>query len=197
MGNKDDRTFLWGLLDDIDTANDMAKDSDAVFRVLVNRLHPRRFERATSDGYNLTWLSAPAEATERPAQDADRIYDACMPVIRENLSERPEVGEARTDPRAVAEALGFDPTNHHNAAVCPYCAPRPDPAAAALREADEIASLRHLAVWRHNESYSLRWPDGDLFVGPFANEAAAEHACKTLRALASLPPQGDAEGREP
>lgn len=27
------------------------------------------------------------------------------------------------DIRAVCDALGFDPTNHHNAAKCPYCAP--------------------------------------------------------------------------
>jgi hypothetical protein len=27
--------------------------------------------------------------------------------------------------RAVCEALGFDPTNHHNAAKCPYCRPAP------------------------------------------------------------------------
>ena len=25
--------------------------------------------------------------------------------------------------RAVAEALGFEPDNHHNAARCPYCSP--------------------------------------------------------------------------
>jgi len=27
------------------------------------------------------------------------------------------------DMRAICEALGFDPTNHHNAAKCPYCRP--------------------------------------------------------------------------
>lgn len=27
------------------------------------------------------------------------------------------------DSRAICEALGFDPTNHHNAAKCPYCSP--------------------------------------------------------------------------
>jgi len=31
-------------------------------------------------------------------------------------------GEA-VDARAICEALGFDPTNHHNAAACPYCIP--------------------------------------------------------------------------
>ncbi len=33
--------------------------------------------------------------------------------------------------RLVCEALGFDPTNHHNAAKCPYCTP--DAEIAALR----------------------------------------------------------------
>jgi hypothetical protein len=28
--------------------------------------------------------------------------------------------------KAICEALGFDPTNHHNAAKCPYCRP-PEP----------------------------------------------------------------------
>ena len=32
-------------------------------------------------------------------------------------------GEAVPDMRAICEALGFDPTNHHNAAKCPYCRP--------------------------------------------------------------------------
>ena len=27
-------------------------------------------------------------------------------------------------PALVAEALGFEPDNHHNAALCPYCTPR-------------------------------------------------------------------------
>lgn len=30
---------------------------------------------------------------------------------------------AEPDMRAICEALGFDPTNHHNAARCPYCRP--------------------------------------------------------------------------
>ena len=30
---------------------------------------------------------------------------------------------AEPDMRAICEALGFDPTNHHNAAKCPYCRP--------------------------------------------------------------------------
>lgn len=29
------------------------------------------------------------------------------------------------DGRRICEALGFDPTNHHNALKCPYCNPAP------------------------------------------------------------------------
>jgi hypothetical protein len=38
---------------------------------------------------------------------------------------RPRAATAQPEPdmRAVCGALGFDPTNHHNAAKCPYCRP--------------------------------------------------------------------------
>lgn len=47
--------FLFGLLDDIDTAEDIAKSDDAAFRIMVHRLHRRRFEVATTDGYTVTF----------------------------------------------------------------------------------------------------------------------------------------------
>jgi len=34
-----------------------------------------------------------------------------------------EASKPEPDMRAICEALGFDPTNHHNAAKCPYCRP--------------------------------------------------------------------------
>lgn len=37
------------------------------------------------------------------------------------------------DMRAICEALGFDPTNHHNAAKCPYCRPSQPVAAEGVR----------------------------------------------------------------
>ena len=45
--------FLWDLLDDIDTADDLAKGNDALYRNLVRKAHQRRFEVGTTDGY---WL---------------------------------------------------------------------------------------------------------------------------------------------
>ena len=52
--------------------------------------------------------------------------------LREKNAGQPDAedkagGEA--DMRAICEALGFDPTNHHNAAKCPYCRPHPQPTA--------------------------------------------------------------------
>ncbi len=50
----------------------------------------------------------------------------------------PAVDAAPPDMRAICEALGFDPTNHHNAAKCPYC--RPPEAATPLVPSGPSAS---------------------------------------------------------
>ena len=44
---------LWSLLDDIDTASDMAKDNDKWYRGRVELLQRKRFDTFTSNGYNL------------------------------------------------------------------------------------------------------------------------------------------------
>lgn len=47
---------LWDVLDSIDTADDIAKDNDKVYRQLVHNQHMKRFNYATSpDGYGLKW----------------------------------------------------------------------------------------------------------------------------------------------
>lgn len=47
---------LWQLLDDIDTASDIAKENDKMYRNLVHRAHMKRNNHAVSyDGYNLTF----------------------------------------------------------------------------------------------------------------------------------------------
>jgi hypothetical protein len=48
-----DVEFLWQLLDDIDTATDMAKDNDKWYRALVEMIQGKRHQRVTSDGYSL------------------------------------------------------------------------------------------------------------------------------------------------
>ena len=47
--------FLFKLLDDIDTASDMAKDDDAAYRRLVEFHHRRRFDVAVSIGHRVVF----------------------------------------------------------------------------------------------------------------------------------------------
>lgn len=47
--------FLFGLLDDIDTAADIAKGDHRLYREMVERIHRRRFEVASTDGYAVTF----------------------------------------------------------------------------------------------------------------------------------------------
>lgn len=44
---------LWDLLDDIDTASDIAKGNDEWYRRRVEHLQAKRFDSVTSDGYGL------------------------------------------------------------------------------------------------------------------------------------------------
>ena len=48
-----DVDFLWSLLDDIDTASDIAKADNNLYRAMVEVMQKRRHERVTSDGYSL------------------------------------------------------------------------------------------------------------------------------------------------
>lgn len=51
-------TFLFDVLDDIDTASDEAKNDDAWYRKRVQHLHKKRFEVMTTDGFNVFPRSA-------------------------------------------------------------------------------------------------------------------------------------------
>jgi len=44
---------LYDLLDEIDTASDLAKDNDKLYRNLVDKQHRKRFDYATTDGYTV------------------------------------------------------------------------------------------------------------------------------------------------
>ncbi len=50
--------FLFQLLDDIDTTDDMAKKNDKAYRKRVQHLQKRRFKVANSDGYSVTFFNA-------------------------------------------------------------------------------------------------------------------------------------------
>ena len=46
--------------------------------------------------------------------------------------------------KEICEALGFDPTNHHNASKCPYC---------DHGLAHRIAQLEAQQIWLYNQGY--------------------------------------------
>lgn len=46
---------LWQSLDNIDTASDIAKNDDKMYRLLVEKEQKKRFKYADSDGHKLTW----------------------------------------------------------------------------------------------------------------------------------------------
>jgi hypothetical protein len=50
---------LWQILDNIDTASDIAKGDDKLYRSLVAQEHKKRFEYAGTDGYILIWEDRP------------------------------------------------------------------------------------------------------------------------------------------
>lgn len=47
--------FLFDLLDDIDTASDIAKEDDESYRSMVEKIQRRRFEVADTDGYEVSF----------------------------------------------------------------------------------------------------------------------------------------------
>lgn len=50
--------FLWKLLDDIDTASDIAKGDDKSYRAMVEKIQRRRFECGSTNGYRVTFQEA-------------------------------------------------------------------------------------------------------------------------------------------
>jgi hypothetical protein len=53
--NKDEIIkHLWAIIDDIDSASDMAKSDDKLYRGIVERLQEKRWETGvTTDGYSI------------------------------------------------------------------------------------------------------------------------------------------------
>lgn len=71
---------------------------------------------ASSTHYH--WVKCPdcaGPAPSTPEREAEQGLVACV------TCGHPAPSAAEPDMRAICAALGFDPTNHHNAAKCPYC----------------------------------------------------------------------------
>ncbi|VTU28852.1 hypothetical protein H6CHR_03075 [Variovorax sp. PBL-H6] len=75
-------------------------------------------------------------ACTRPSAPAQQKCDNCGDPVPKRAcycqancvhAAPPDAPEKRAEPDmpAICAALGFDPTNHHNAAKCPYCRPAP------------------------------------------------------------------------
>ena len=56
--------FLFALLDDIDTIDDMVRANDAAYRDAVRKVQKRRYEVASTDGYEVTFNDNQAQAGE-------------------------------------------------------------------------------------------------------------------------------------
>ncbi len=56
--------FLFALLDDIDTIDDMVRANDAAYRDAVRKVQQRRYEVASTDGYEVTFNDNQAQAGE-------------------------------------------------------------------------------------------------------------------------------------
>lgn len=54
MASEQSAQFLWKLLDDIDTASDIAKGDNEAYRSMVEKIQRRRFEVGTTDGQTVT-----------------------------------------------------------------------------------------------------------------------------------------------
>ena len=88
------------------------------------------------------------------------------------------------DTRAICEALGFDPTNHHNAAKCPYCRPAAAPAqAAAVPEATAPHFKCDVCDWhgtqlgvRHPNCGHMAWPTNEAPPSRLSDRKAGERA---------------------
>lgn len=78
---------------------------------------------------------------------------------RDKPSATPAPAQPEPDMRAICEALGFDPTNHHNAAKCPYCRPAAQPEA---QEDEAMQALR--GMHRFFQKYPSFVPDLDFIV---------------------------------
>ena len=95
MSDREAAIFLFGLLDDIDTASDIAKGNDKAYRKMVERIQNRRWECGmTTDGYK---VYMPGEEPEKPAQEPESVpvpSDDLQIVSMETATEGRKEGEA-------------------------------------------------------------------------------------------------------
>lgn len=65
MNTKETIEFLWSIIDDIDTAGDIAKSDDKLYRGLAEKAQAKRWETGIkSDGYSLDLSSITQVSSE-------------------------------------------------------------------------------------------------------------------------------------
>ena len=100
---------------------------------------------------------------------------------------------AREDMPAICAALGFDPTNHHNAAKCPYCTPQPVIAPKPLRTDVEIVEQTEKLAGMLMRTIHRREKADDLSNFRASTDARAQHcwtfACEIQEMLTDTDPE--------
>ena len=81
---------LWDILDDIDTASDMAKENDAWYRKRVEALQKKRWDTMiTTDGYKLK--GGPVEALRQALAQPKREWVGLTDEERRGIREWQEI----------------------------------------------------------------------------------------------------------
>lgn len=116
--------------------------TDKIAEMLRGTFHCHRVWSAWQVGTMSEDDFSPVEESDTPREIAEAVAAlAAQP----SAPSAPAAPAQEPDMRKVCEALGFDPTNHHNAAKCPYCRPAaPLPQAPAAVNAQLLAALKVL-----------------------------------------------------
>jgi hypothetical protein len=70
------------------------------------------------------------------------MWGSIMPKPAPSSAQQPLASGQEPDMLAICAALGFDPTNHHNATKCPYCHPGQAPAQRTFSDIQIEAGVR-------------------------------------------------------
>lgn len=102
------------------SASEIREQLDRLIATWRERAGVERADRWCNTEDAPIWRSIHAHRAEAIGECADELA-----ALRDAAALAPQrvgdVIELTPDVRGIVEALGFDPTNHHNAARCPYC----------------------------------------------------------------------------
>jgi hypothetical protein len=148
---------LWGILDDIDTASDMAKENDAWYRKRVEALQKKRWDTMIeTDGYKLKGgpVEALRQALAQPEQEWDSRHPKAQALIGERARLRIELG--------LVERLVDDPHFETTPSDMEYWGPLHDKLEEALTQPKQepVAWL-----WKNQDGHQVLTDDPDYADG--------------------------------